>query len=73
LLMASKLLAKAERLGNKAKLKTLPILRRAAVKIAAAVAVLLEIPEGSGEGVMSLAQAGRDRAGGPTRRADGRA
>ena len=34
LLMATKLLAKAERLGAKAKLKTLPGLRRAAVKIA---------------------------------------
>jgi Domain of unknown function (DUF4158) len=44
LLMATKLLAMAEKLGNKAKLRTLPTLRRAAVKIAAAVAVLLDIP-----------------------------
>src|SRR5207244_520132 len=57
LLMATKLLARAERLGEKAKLKTLPTLRRAAVKIAAAVAVLLEIPPARGEQVISLAQA----------------
>ena len=57
LLMATKLLARAEKLGNKAKLKTLPTLRRAAVKVAAAVAVLLEIPSASGEQVISLAQA----------------
>src|SRR5450755_2255358 len=57
LLMATKLLAKAERLGAKAKLKTLPGLRRAAVKIAAAVAVLLEIPQTSGGQMISLAQA----------------
>jgi hypothetical protein len=72
LLMATKLLARAEKLGNKAKLKTLPTLRRAAVKIAAAVAVLLDIPPASGEQMISLAQAwGGDRAGHPTRRADG--
>ena len=57
LLMATKLLAKAERLGAKAKLKTLPVLRRAALKIAAAVAVLLEIPPASGDQMISLAQA----------------
>lgn len=57
LLMATKLLARAEKLGNKAKLKTLPTLRHAAVKIAAAVAVLLDIPPARGEQVISLAQA----------------
>jgi hypothetical protein len=57
LLMATKLLARAEKLGNKAKLKTLPTLRRAAVKIATAVAVLLDIPPASGEQMISLAQA----------------
>ena len=47
----------AEKLGDKAKLKALPTLRRAALKIAAAVAVLLEIPPASGEQMVSLAQA----------------
>jgi hypothetical protein len=55
--VATKLLARAEKLGNKAKLKTLPTLRRAAVKIATAVAVLLDIPPASGEQMISLAPA----------------
>ena len=43
-LMASKLLAKAERMGNDAKLKALPQLRKAAKKVAAAVDVLMSTP-----------------------------
>ncbi|MFE5109947.1 hypothetical protein [Streptomyces sp. NPDC056663] len=39
--MASKRLAGAERLGNDAKLKTLPQLRKAAKKVAKAVDVLM--------------------------------
>jgi len=57
LLIATKLLARAEKLGNKAKLKTLPTLRRWAVKITAAAAVLLDMPPASGEQMISLAQA----------------
>ncbi|MGB0091556.1 MAG: Tn3 family transposase [Solirubrobacteraceae bacterium] len=56
LLMATKLLARAERQSDKAKLKSLPALRRAAAKIARALGVLLEIPENTGETV-SLAEA----------------
>jgi hypothetical protein len=55
LLMATKLLARAERQSDKAKLKSLPALRRAAAKIARALGVLLEIPESTGETV-SLAE-----------------
>src|SRR5450755_1550968 len=55
LLMATKLLARAERQSDKAKLKSLPALRRAAAKIARALGVLLEIPENTGETV-SLAE-----------------
>ncbi|MGO9898814.1 MAG: Tn3 family transposase, partial [Solirubrobacteraceae bacterium] len=55
LLMATKLLARAERQSEKAKLKSLPALRRAAAKIARALGVLLEIPEHTGERV-SLAE-----------------
>ena len=57
LLMATKLLAKAERLSEKAKLASLPALRRAAGKIAQAVAVLLKIPEDGGGQRVSLSQA----------------
>ncbi|MDQ6778305.1 MAG: Tn3 family transposase, partial [Actinomycetota bacterium] len=57
LLMATKLLAKAERASNKAKLKSLPALRRAAGKIAQALAVLLGIPEDGGGEEISLSQA----------------
>jgi Tn3 transposase DDE domain len=57
LLMATKLLARAERQSDKAKLRSLPALRRAAAKVARALGVLLEMPEdGAGEAV-SLAQA----------------
>jgi hypothetical protein len=55
LLMATKLLARAERQSEKAKLKSLPAPRRAAAKIAQALGVLLEIPEDTGETV-SLAE-----------------
>jgi hypothetical protein len=55
LLMATKLLARAERQSDQAKLKSLPALRRAAAKIARALGVLLEIPENTGETV-SLAE-----------------
>lgn len=43
-LMASKLLARAERMGKDAKLKALPQLRKAAKKVAAAVDVLMSTP-----------------------------
>jgi len=55
LLMATKLLARAERQSDKAKLKSLPALRRAAAKIARALGVLLEIGENTGE-TISLAE-----------------
>ena len=48
-MMATKLLARAERQSDKAKLKSLPALRRAAAKIARALGVLLEIGENTGE------------------------
>ncbi|MGO9793144.1 MAG: DUF4158 domain-containing protein [Solirubrobacteraceae bacterium] len=58
LLMASKLLAQAERLSNKAKLQLLAALRRAAGKIAQALAVLLGIADdGGGEEELSLSEA----------------
>jgi hypothetical protein len=57
LLMATKLLAKAERLSNTAKLKSLPALRRAAGKIAQALAVLLGIPDDGGREELSLSEA----------------
>ncbi|ROQ65243.1 TnpA family transposase [Streptomyces sp. CEV 2-1] len=43
-LMATKLLARAEREEDKAKLKGLPKLRKAAAKVASAVSVLLDVP-----------------------------
>jgi hypothetical protein len=49
-LMATKLLAKAERMGNDAKLKALPQLRKAAKKVAAAVDVLMTTPPGTDSG-----------------------
>ncbi|WP_327282103.1 DUF4158 domain-containing protein [Streptomyces sp. NBC_01205] len=49
-LMATKLLAKAERMGNDAKLKALPQLRRAAKKVAAAVDVLMTTPPATDTG-----------------------
>ncbi|MFC1231474.1 Tn3 family transposase [Streptomyces sp. Sce081] len=49
-LMATKLLAKAERMGNDAKLKALPQLRKAAKKVAAAVDVLLATPPATDTG-----------------------
>jgi len=57
LLMATKLLAKAERLSNTARLKSLPALRRAAGKIAQALAVLLGIPDDGGQEELSLSEA----------------
>jgi hypothetical protein len=57
LLMATKLLAKAERLSNAARLKSLPALRRAAGKIAQALAVLLGIPDDGGQEELSLSEA----------------
>jgi TnpA family transposase len=57
LLMATKLLAKAERLSDKAKLRSLPALRRAAAKLAQALGVLLEMPDGGAAEEVSLAQA----------------
>ena len=56
LLMATKLLARAERQSDKAKLRSLPALRRAATKVGRALGVMLEIPENTRETV-SLAQA----------------
>ena len=47
---ATKLLAKAERLGKDARLKTLPQLRRAAKKVAAAVDVLMGTPSATEDG-----------------------
>ncbi|MFF8958679.1 Tn3 family transposase [Streptomyces sp. NPDC014894] len=41
-LMSSRLLSRAERMGNEEKLKSLPMLRRAAGRVAKAVGVLLE-------------------------------
>ncbi|WP_256862988.1 hypothetical protein [Microbispora sp. GKU 823] len=49
-LMATKLLAKAERMGNDAKLKALPQLRKAAKKVAAAVDVLMTTPPATDTG-----------------------
>ena len=57
LLMATKLLAKAERLSNKAKLQSLPALRRAVGKVAGALAVLLGLSDDGGEGQLSLTAA----------------
>src|SRR5450755_2281764 len=57
LLMATKLLAKAERLSNKAKLQSLPALRRAAGKVAGALAVLLGLSDDGGQGQLSLSAA----------------
>jgi hypothetical protein len=57
LLMATKLLAKAERLSDKAKLRSLPALRRAAGKVAKALAVLLELSENAHERDLSLTEA----------------
>lgn len=51
-LMATKLLAKAERMGNDAKLKALPQLRKAAKKVAAAVDVLMTTPPATESGEM---------------------
>ena len=51
-LMASKLLAKAERLGKDAELKTLPRLRKAAKKVAAAVDVLMGTAPATEDGDM---------------------
>lgn len=57
-LMASKLLAKAERLGKDAGLKTLPRLRAAAKKVAAAVDVLMSTAPATEDGdVVSVAGA----------------
>lgn len=49
-LMATKLLAKAVRLGKDARLKTLPQLRKAAKKVAAAVDVLMGTPPATEDG-----------------------
>ncbi|MFC9285176.1 DUF4158 domain-containing protein [Streptomyces sp. NPDC057052] len=49
-LMATKLLAKAERMGNDAKLKALPQSRKAAKKVAAAVDVLMTTPPATDTG-----------------------
>ena len=49
-LMATKLLAKAERLGKDARLKMLPQLRKAAKKVAAAVDVLMSTPPATEDG-----------------------
>ena len=49
-LMATRLLAKAERMGNDAKLKALPQLRKAAKKVAAAVDVLMTTPPATDTG-----------------------
>jgi TnpA family transposase len=57
LLMATRLLARAERESEKAKLASLPALRRAAGKLARAVAVLLQVAEDSSGRGVSLAQA----------------
>jgi Domain of unknown function (DUF4158) len=57
LLMTTKLLAKAERLSDKDKLAKLPALRREAAKIARALGVLFEMPEGSAAEQVSLAEA----------------
>lgn len=51
-LMATRLLAKAERLGNDAKLRTLPALRKAAKKVAVAVDVLMSTPQADEGGEM---------------------
>ncbi|MFE7573378.1 hypothetical protein ACFU5Z_01410 [Streptomyces sp. NPDC057521] len=57
-LMATKLLAKAERMGNDAKLKVLPQLRKAAKKVAAAVDVLMTTPPATDTGeLISVADA----------------
>jgi TnpA family transposase len=57
-LMATKLLARAERLGKDAELRGLPRLRKAARKVAAAVDVLMGTPPTTGDdGVVSVADA----------------
>ena len=57
LLMATKLLARATRESEKAKLASLPALRRAAGKLARAVAVLLQVAADDDGREVSLAQA----------------
>ncbi|MFE7992661.1 hypothetical protein [Streptomyces shenzhenensis] len=52
-LMATKLPAKAERMGNDAELKALPQLRKAAKKAAAAVDVLMTTPSATKSGEMA--------------------
>lgn len=53
-LMATRLLARATRLGNAERLRTLPRLRRAAATVAAAVRVLLDAAETSRGGAVSV-------------------
>jgi hypothetical protein len=58
LLMATRLLARAEKLGERVKLRSLPASRRAAGKMAAAIGVLLELaPAEESPGSISLPQA----------------
>ena len=66
LLMATKLFAKAEQLGNKAKLKSLPTLRRAAAKIARARRVVGHPAGGRRAAGLAGAGVGGDRASHPT-------
>ena len=74
-LMASKLLAKAERLGKDAGLKTLPRLRKAAKKVAAAVDVLMGTAPATEDGEHGLGRRHLvgDREGGAARAAGRRA
>ncbi|MFJ8604299.1 hypothetical protein ACIREM_37420 [Streptomyces shenzhenensis] len=60
-LMATKLPAKAERMGNDAELKALPQLRKAAKKAAAAVDVLMTTPSATASGEMVSGSGGRRR------------
>ncbi len=56
ILMATKLLARAERASDTKRLKGLPRFRRAAAKVAAAVTVLFDVPQGRDGQAVTLAE-----------------
>ncbi|CAI7974465.1 transposase [Frankia sp. Hr75.2] len=56
ILMATKLLARAERVSDTKRLKTLPRFRKAAARVAAAITVLLDVPQARDGQVMTLAE-----------------
>ncbi|ABW14141.1 transposase Tn3 family protein [Parafrankia sp. EAN1pec] len=56
ILMATKLLARAERVSGTKRLKTLPRFRQAAGRVAAAITVLLDVPQARDGQVMTVAE-----------------